>query len=65
MNANAKEYLPMFARKKVTKKQMDAMTHDELDSVRQLHLFRIHIYPVEYELVAYITMNSFSSAHSL
>jgi len=33
MNANAKEYLPMFARKKVTKKQMDAMTHDELDSI--------------------------------
>ena len=33
MNAGAKEYLPMFARRKVTRQQMDAMTHDELSSV--------------------------------
>ena len=33
MNADAKEYLPMFGRRKVTKEQMDLMTHKELSAV--------------------------------
>ena len=62
MNANAKQYLPMFARKKVTRKQMDAMTHDELNSVSQFRLLRMHKNAVEFDLVVYIAVlySSFS-----
>ena len=38
VNANAKEYLPMFGRRKITKEQMNAMTNDELKLVSPFHL---------------------------
>ena len=38
VNANAKEYLPMFGRRKITKEQMNAITNDELKLVSLFHL---------------------------
>ncbi|XP_065067794.1 E3 ubiquitin-protein ligase LRSAM1-like [Rhopilema esculentum] len=33
MNANAREYLPIFGRHKITKEQINLMTHDELKKI--------------------------------
>ncbi len=43
MDANAKEFLPMFARRKVTKEQINVMTDEQIKEVRIFN-FLMHCY---------------------